>query len=45
MKICFFGVGGVGGYFGTLVTRKFKDKHDIYFIARGTIKKPFAQKD
>lgn len=38
MKICFFGVGGVGGYFGTLVTRKFGDVHEIYFIARGSHK-------
>ena len=35
MKICFFGVGGVGGYFGTLVTDRFQGIHDIYFIARG----------
>jgi 2-dehydropantoate 2-reductase len=35
MNICFFGVGGVGGYFGALVTKKFKDIHTIYFIARG----------
>jgi 2-dehydropantoate 2-reductase len=35
MKICFYGVGGVGGYFGTLVTQRFKDEHGIYFIARG----------
>jgi len=38
MKICFFGVGGVGGYFGTLVTKRFENEHDIYFIARGTHK-------
>ena len=38
MKICFFGVGGVGGYFGTLITDKFKDTHDIYFVARGSHK-------
>lgn len=38
MKICFFGVGGVGGYFGTLVTKEFKDTHDIFFIARGSHK-------
>ena len=38
MKICFFGVGGVGGYFGTLVTDKFKNKHEIFFIARGSHK-------
>ncbi len=35
MKICFFGVGGVGGYFGALTTHKFNKVHDIYFIARG----------
>jgi 2-dehydropantoate 2-reductase len=35
MKICFLGVGGVGGYFGAIVTDLFKDKHDIYFVARG----------
>jgi 2-dehydropantoate 2-reductase len=34
MKICFFGVGGVGGYFGTLVIKRFQNEHDIYFIAR-----------
>lgn len=38
MKICFFGVGGVGGYFGTIIADKFKDKHDIYFVARGANK-------
>lgn len=35
MKICFFGVGGVGGYFGTIVTKKFITEHEIYFVARG----------
>ena len=35
MKICFFGVGGVGGYFGTLVTQKFKNEHELFFVARG----------
>ncbi len=35
MKICFFGVGGVGGYFGTLITKRFQKDHDIYFVARG----------
>jgi 2-dehydropantoate 2-reductase len=35
MKICFFGVGGVGGYFGALVTKRFKDQHEIFFVARG----------
>lgn len=35
MKICFFGVGGVGGYFGAIVAEKFNTQHEIYFIARG----------
>ncbi len=35
MKICFFGVGGVGGYFGTIITEKFNKEHNIYFVARG----------
>jgi 2-dehydropantoate 2-reductase len=35
MKICFFGVGGVGGYFGALVSKRFQNQHDIYFVARG----------
>jgi 2-dehydropantoate 2-reductase len=35
MKICFFGVGGVGGYFATLITKKFHNQHEIYFVARG----------
>ncbi len=35
MNICIFGVGGVGGYFGTLITRRFSREHAIYFIARG----------
>jgi 2-dehydropantoate 2-reductase len=35
MNICFFGVGGVGGYFGALVAKRFGNIHNIYFIARG----------
>ncbi len=35
MKICFYGVGGVGGYFGSLSAQRFNNEHDIYFIARG----------
>lgn len=35
MKICFFGVGGVGGYYGTLMAAKYANIHDIYFVARG----------
>jgi 2-dehydropantoate 2-reductase len=38
MRICFFGVGGVGGYFGAIVAERFKNVHDIYFIARGAHK-------
>jgi 2-dehydropantoate 2-reductase len=44
MKICFFGVGGVGGYFGSLITRKFGDVHDFYFIARGSHKDAICTK-
>jgi len=35
MNICFFGVGGVGGYFGALIANKFRHQHAIYFVARG----------
>ncbi len=37
MKICFFGVGGVGGYYGTLLTKYFNETGggSTYFIARG----------
>ncbi|WP_321430155.1 2-dehydropantoate 2-reductase [uncultured Methanolobus sp.] len=35
MNFCFFGVGGVGGYFGALMTNNFSEKHDIFFVARG----------
>ncbi len=38
MKICFFGVGGVGGYFGALVSRALQQEHDIFFVARGAHK-------
>jgi 2-dehydropantoate 2-reductase len=38
MKICFFGVGGVGGYLGSLLAKECNQKHDIYFIARGSHK-------
>jgi len=44
MNVCFFGVGGVGGYFGALVTNKFKDVHDIHFIARGNHKEVICSK-
>lgn len=37
MNICFFGVGGVGGYYGTLLSKYFNEtgKGNTYFIARG----------
>lgn len=37
MNICFFGVGGVGGYYGTLVTKHVNETGlgKTYFIARG----------
>lgn len=37
MNICFFGVGGVGGYYGTLLTKYANEtgKDKTYFIARG----------
>ena len=28
----------MGGYFGTLITQRFDDTHDIYFVARGSHK-------
>ena len=38
MKICFFGMGGVGGYFGSLITKALLGEHDIFFVARGAHK-------
>jgi len=37
MNICFWGVGGVGGYYGTLVTKYFNEtgRGNTYFVARG----------
>ena len=35
MKIIFYGVGGVGGYYAALIANRCKDQHEIYFIARG----------
>lgn len=37
MKICFYGVGGVGGYYAALLTQYLKKNNeaDVYFIARG----------
>ena len=37
MKVCFFGVGGVGGYYGALMTRYLSERQagQTYFVARG----------
>jgi 2-dehydropantoate 2-reductase len=37
MNICFFGVGGVGGYYGALLTKYVNEtgENKTYFIARG----------
>lgn len=35
MNICFFGVGGVGGFIGAQMVKRYGNEHDIYFIARG----------
>ena len=43
MKIGFYGVGGVGGYFGAIITKELGSKHDIYFIARGTHKEKIIE--
>ncbi len=46
MNICFYGVGGVGGYYGTLVTKYFNEtgKGTTYFIARGKHKNVILEK-
>ena len=46
MNICFYGVGGVGGYYGALLT-KYLDKvgnGNVYFIARGKHKEAILEK-
>lgn len=46
MNICFYGVGGVGGYYGALLTR-YLDKvgnGNVYFIARGKHKEAILEK-
>ena len=46
MNICFYGVGGVGGYYGALLT-KYLGKvgnGNIYFIARGKHKEAILEK-
>jgi 2-dehydropantoate 2-reductase len=46
MNICFYGVGGVGGYYGALVTKYFNatGKGNTYFIARGKHKDAILEK-
>jgi 2-dehydropantoate 2-reductase len=38
-KICIYGVGGVGGYFGGLLANRISEQHDkereVYFVGRG----------
>jgi 2-dehydropantoate 2-reductase len=37
MKIAIVGIGGVGGYYGGMLARKYESssEHDIFFVARG----------
>lgn len=46
MNICFFGVGGVGGYYGTLLTKYFNEtgKGKTFFIARDKHKDAVLEK-
>ena len=46
MNICFFGVGGVGGYYGALLTQYFNEtgEGNTYFIARGNHKDAIVEK-
>ena len=46
MNVCFFGVGGVGGYYGTLLSKYFNEtgKGNTYFIARGKHKDAIIEK-
>jgi len=34
MKICSYGVGGVGGYIGSIMVNELKSNHEFYFVAR-----------
>ena len=43
MNICFFGVGGVGGYFGGLAAHYLGKEHNIYYVARGAHKEAICQ--
>jgi 2-dehydropantoate 2-reductase len=46
MEICFFGVGGVGGYYGTLLSQYFNETGNgkTYYIARGKHKDAIIEK-
>jgi 2-dehydropantoate 2-reductase len=46
MKVCFFGVGGVGGYYGTLISQYFNEtgNGNTYYIARGKHKDVIIEK-
>jgi 2-dehydropantoate 2-reductase len=46
MNVCFFGVGGVGGYYGTLLTQYLNEtgKGRSYFIARGKHRSAIVEK-
>ncbi len=46
MNICFFGIGGVGGYYGTLLTKYFNEtgKGKTFFIARNKHKDAILEK-
>ncbi|MCP4116957.1 MAG: ketopantoate reductase family protein [Desulfobacteraceae bacterium] len=46
MNVCFYGVGGVGGYYATLLTRYFNEtgQGNTYFIARGKHKDAILEK-
>ena len=46
MNICFFGVGGVGGYYGALLSKYCNENEigNIYFIARGKHKDAIIEK-
>ncbi|MTI31665.1 ketopantoate reductase family protein [Xanthovirga aplysinae] len=45
-NICVFGIGGVGGYFGGLLSNTFdkNDGKDVYFVARGEHLKAIQEK-
>jgi len=46
MEICFFGVGGVGGYYGNLLSQYFNEtgNGNTYYIARGKHKDAIIEK-